>query len=93
MAFNKNKLTLVSQNGVPDAPKLWMYSTADLMNDIRVTDYFLNAIDLLSLNDIIIVNAEVGGGTPKVFFVYVNERTDATIDVVDGLQIPVTDLT
>ena len=73
-----------------DAGSLWMYASADAMTAIRAADYFLDAINELNVNDVIIVSSATGG-TPLLYITYVNANDGSTIDVVDGLAIPATD--
>jgi len=90
MAINKNKLVLLSQNGVPGSPKIWIYNSADTIAAINNANYFLTANDILSVNDVILVVSSTGG-TPVHSFVIVNAVSSATVDVSDGLVITATD--
>ena len=90
MAFNKNKLVLVSQNGVPDAPKLFLYTTADTVATVNTANYMLTANDILSVNDIILVVSSTGG-TPVITINYVNASSSTTVDLTDGLVVTATD--
>lgn len=90
MAINKNKLVLMSQNGVPGAPKIWIYTTADTVATVNTADYFLTANDILSVNDIIFVVSSTGG-TPVHTINIVNAVSSTTVDVSDGLVITATD--
>lgn len=73
-----------------DAGSLWMYASADAIATIIAADYFLDAINELNINDVLIVQSSTGG-TPAVTFTYVNANDGSTIDVVNGLVIPATD--
>tara|TARA_A200000159_G_C7324331_1_gene340246 strand:- start:425 stop:703 length:279 start_codon:yes stop_codon:yes gene_type:complete len=90
MAINKNKLVLISQNGVPGAPKIWIYTTADTVATVNTADYFLTANDILSVNDMIFVVSSTGG-TPVHTINIVNAVSSTTVDVSDGLVITATD--
>lgn len=90
MAINKNKLVLMSQNGVPGAPKIWIYTTADTVATVNTADYFLTANDILSVNDIIFVVSSTGG-TPVHTINIVNAVSSTSVDVSDGLVITATD--
>lgn len=68
----------------------WAYASPDAMTAIRVADYFLPAISLLKLGDVILVTAATGG-TATFHFTYVNANTGTAIDVTDGTQISATD--
>lgn len=88
MAFTRSSLYQVGPGG--SSPRLWVYSTADTQAVVRATDYFLDAINELSLNDIIHVVSSTGG-TPVVTISYVNANNGTTIDTVDGLTVTATD--
>lgn len=88
MAFSRAGFYQVGPGG--NSPRLWMYSTTDAIATVIAADYFLEAINELQVNDVIIAVTSTGG-TPAVTFTYVNENDGATIDVVDGLVIPATD--
>ena len=87
MAFNRNKLILVSEHGVPSAPKLYLYTTTDTIATVNTADYFLTASRILVVGDTIIVHSSTGG-TREVSLVIVNAVTiDSAIDVTDGLSL------
>ncbi len=88
MAFARTGFYQIGPGG--NAPRLWMYSTADAIATVVAADYFLEAINELQVNDVIIAVTSTGG-TPAVTFTYVNANTGTVIDVVDGLLIPATD--
>lgn len=89
MAFVRTDLHVIGgQTGT--APKICSYTTTDAMTVVRAADYFLDAIDILEVNDVILV-VSASGGTPNLYWTYVNANDGATIDVVDGLLIPTTD--
>jgi len=72
MAFQRTELARLG--GVnTDAGVLWMYKTADTIADVNTADYFLTAINEISLNDVIIVVSSTGG-TPVVTIAYCNEN-------------------
>lgn len=71
-------------------PKLCVYTTPDAMTVVRAADYFLPLIDTLEVNDVMLV-VSANGGTPNLYWTYVNANDGTTIDVVDGLLIPTTD--
>lgn len=89
MSFLRQGLARVSGANT-DASSLWMYATADTIATVIAANYFLDAINEINLNDLIIVTSSTGG-TPAVTFTYVNSNTGSAIDVVDGLLIPATD--
>lgn len=89
MAFTKEDFHVIGgQTG--NAPKLCSYTTTDAMTVVRAADYFLDIIDILNVNDVVLV-VSASGGTPLLYWTYVNANDGATIDVVDGLAIPTTD--
>jgi len=88
MPFARSGLYQVGPGG--NAPRLWMYNTADAIATVIAADYFLDAINELQVNDVIVAVTSTGG-TPAVTFTYVNANDGATIDVVNGLVIPATD--
>lgn len=89
MAFVRTDLHVVGgQTG--NAPKICTYTTTDAMTVVRAADYFLDAIEILDVNDVILV-VSASGGTPNLYWTYVNANDGSTIDVVDGLLIPTTD--
>lgn len=87
MSYSSSKLVLVSQHGVPSAPKLWLYTTADTIADINTANYFLNASRLLSVGDMIIAHTSTGG-TREISLLFVNAVTvDSAVDCNDGLSL------
>ena len=91
MAFDLNKLVLTTQHGVPDAPKNWIYTSADAIADINTAAYFNSASRLLNVNDTIDVVSSTGG-TPVHSRVIVNAVVfDGAVDVSDGVVLTATD--
>lgn len=88
MAFLRSGFYQIGPGG--NGPRLWMYNTPDAIATVIAADYFLDAINELQVNDVLIVVSS-NAGTPAVTFTYVNANTGAAIDVVDGLLIPATD--
>lgn len=87
MSYDKNKLVLVSEHGVPSAPKLFLYTTTDTIADINSANYFLNASRILSVGDMIIA-ATSTGGTRDINFLFVNAVTiDSAVDCNDGFSL------
>jgi hypothetical protein len=79
MAFDREKLALVTvhHTGVPF--KLWLYdSPTDTPPIIDGSGYFNNAIDLLSAGDVIMIKNGF-----STFFVTVNSISGGVIDVTD----------
>ena len=87
MSFDIKKLVLVSEHSVPNAPKLFLYTTTDSIATVNTADYFLSASRLLNVGDIIIAHTSTGG-TREISLVFVNAVTvDSSIDVSDGLSL------
>lgn len=76
-------------DGAP--PKsFWHYTSNDAMTTIRGADYFLSAINLLKLGDLLWITS-ANGSTPVHHLAYVNSNTGTAIDITDGLAITATD--
>lgn len=87
MAFSASGLTnLATASGV----NLWNYTTADAIADVNTADYFLDAIDMIRANDVMIIVSSTGG-TPVVSHAYCNSNTGTAIDIVNGVAITNTD--
>jgi len=87
MAYTADSLSNIATTS---GNSLWFYRTDDAMTDVRAADYFVDAIDMLRLHDVIIVMADVDG-TPDLKITYVNANNGTSIDVTDGLTITATD--
>lgn len=70
--------------------RIHSYTTTDAMTVVRAAGYFNDVSDIVAVNDIIAV-ATATGGTPALYFTYVNANASGVVDVVDGLVIPATD--
>jgi hypothetical protein len=73
-----------------------VYITTDALTTVRVADYFLSAVNELSLGDyirVVIVGGTISVPTSltSVNHTYVNARTATAIDVVDGVAVTSTD--
>lgn len=87
MAYSASGLTnLATASGV----NLWNYTTADAIADVNTADYFLDAIDMIRTNDVMIIVSSTGG-TPVVSHAYCNSNTGTAIDIVNGVAITNTD--
>ena len=87
MSFDIKKLVLVSEHGVPSAPKLFLYTTTDTIATVNTANYFLSASRLLNVGDMIIA-ASSTGGTREISFLFVNAVTiDSAVDCNDGLSL------
>ena len=87
MAFDKSNLSVM---GYSNGFTLWHYKTTDAMTVVRVTDYFLSAINQIRLNDILLC-VTATGGTPAPFWAICNLNSGTSIDVTDGTAIATTD--
>jgi hypothetical protein len=87
MAYTADSLSNIATTS---GNNLWFYKTDDAMTVVRAPDYFLNAIDMIRLHDVIIVMADVDG-TPDLKITYCNSNNGTAIDVTDGLTITATD--
>lgn len=87
MAFQSKDLSVLAYaNGFT----LWHYTTIDLVTDVDTADYFIEAIDMLRVGDIIIANADTDG-TPKSGFYLVSFNDGTTVDVNDMTQVGTAD--
>ena len=90
MAFSRSGLARLGTAN-SDAAALWMYKSTDAIGTINNADYFLSAINEINLNDVIIIISS-SGGTPADTISYCKSNTGSSIDIVDGLLVPATDL-
>lgn len=87
MAFVRNNLVPVSQDGT-DVFDIWKYqSSADAIAAINTAGYFNNASNVLSVGDVIFVK----DSSSVMTIVYVASNTGGVVDVTDGLTITATD--
>jgi hypothetical protein len=90
MAFTLNSFAPLSAMANSNAPRMFVYSTDDAVASVVAADYFIDRINQLLVNDVILVVSSASG-TPALTFTYVNANDGITIDCVDGLLIPATD--
>lgn len=88
MAFDLDGLYQVGPGG--GGVRLWTYTTADAVADVNTEDYFVEAKDLVNLNDIIFVVSSTGT-TPVVTITYFNQSDGTNVDVVAGNVLLATD--
>lgn len=87
MAFSASSLTnMATASGV----NLWHYTTADTIATVNTADYFLDAINMIRANDVMIIVTSTGS-TPVVSHAYCNSNTGSAIDIVNGVAITATD--
>lgn len=83
--------TLVNQVQTPsDAPRIFIYSSADAIADINTAGYFNGASKILRKFDILFIYSSTGG-TPALSIAYVNDNTNGVVDITDGTTITSTD--
>ena len=87
MSFEINSFQQIGPGG--SGPRMWVYNSPDSISVITAANYFLPAISLIGLNDVIIVVSSTES-MPQVNWTYCNENTGLVIDVVDGLVVPST---
>jgi hypothetical protein len=59
MAFARSGLYQIGPGG--NGPRMWMYNTADAIATVIAADYFLEAINELQVNDVIVAVTSTGG--------------------------------
>lgn len=89
MAFSRSGLQRIG-GANSDAGSLWMYSSTDTVATINTADYFLDAINEINVNDVLLI-ASSTGGTAVVTINYCNSNDGSAIDVTDGLVVTATD--
>lgn len=87
MAYSASGLTLI---GGASNQRLWYYTTADTIATVNTADYFVDAVNMIQKNDVIICVTSTGG-TPVVSHAYCNSNTGTAIDIVNGVAITSTD--
>jgi hypothetical protein len=87
MAYAASGLTLI---GGASNQRLWYYTTADTIATVNTADYFVDAVNMIQKNDVIICVTSTGG-TPVVSHAYCNSNTGTAIDIVNGVAITATD--
>ena len=87
MAYSASGLTLI---GGASEQRLWYYTTADTIATVNTADYFVDAVNMIQKNDVIICVTSTGG-TPVVRHAYCNSNTGTAIDIVNGVAITSTD--
>ena len=89
MAYSHPGLQRVGPSN-SDAPTFWTYSTTDSAADLNTADYFLAAINDLTVGDLIY--AITSTGTTAVAALYYVLSNDGTaVDVNDGTVLANTD--
>lgn len=87
MAFDLQKLSLVTQQGA-GLKNIWTYESADdAIADINTSGYFDDASDRLAVGDKIFVSDSAGVET----IVYVASNASGVVDVTDGTTLAATD--
>jgi hypothetical protein len=91
MAFDLNKLVLTTQHGVPDAPKNWIYTTADALAAVNTAAYFNSASRHLKVNDTMDVVSSTGGTSVHSRVIVNAVVFDGEVDISDGAVLAATD--
>lgn len=87
MAYSASGLTLI---GGASEQRLWYYTTADAIADVNTEDYFIDAINMIKKNDVVICVTSTGT-TPVISHAYCNQNDGTTIDIVNGVAVTNTD--
>ena len=82
MAFDRSNLALADSGQNSGLPRRWSYTTTDTDTVVSTEDYFLDAADLLTVGDVITVNADTDG-TPVYGRVLVLQNDGTNVDVAD----------
>lgn len=82
MAFDRSGLYQVGPAG--NSPRMWMYSTTDLIATVNTAGYFNDAATELSVRDVIWV---LDTNTPTTNIVSVLTNAAGVVDVSDGTAI------
>lgn len=82
MAFDRTNLGLDSASMNNGSPRSWTYTTTDTDTVVSTEDYFLDAADLLTVGDVIRVNADTDG-TPVFGRMRVLQNDGTNVDVAD----------
>ncbi len=90
MAFIRTDLALADAGQNSTLPRRSSYKSDDTDTVISTADYFLDAIDLLKVGDVINVGADLDG-TPLYGRMLVLTNTGSAIDVADIEAFTVTD--
>jgi hypothetical protein len=95
MAFARSGLQCIGASKKGNAPKLWLYKTADLATAVDAAGYFDNGATTntgmrneMSLGDLIYVHANSAGTVPTYGFMVVTQITAAgIIDVTNATAV------
>lgn len=90
MAFDRTNLALADAGQNSGLPRRWSYTTTDTDTVVSTEDYFLDAADLLTVGDVITVNADTDG-TPLYGRVLVIQNDGTNVDVADVEAFTTTD--
>tara|TARA_R110000796_G_scaffold42686_1_gene105288 strand:+ start:355 stop:624 length:270 start_codon:yes stop_codon:yes gene_type:complete len=87
MAYSASGLNRI---GGDSNRSLWMYVTADAIAAVNTRDYFLSAINMIKVGDVMITVTSTGG-TVVCGHTYFTENDGTNIDCVDGVAITASD--
>lgn len=96
MAFARSGLQMIGGSKSGNAPKIWLYKTADTQATVNTAGYFDNGSTTntgmrneMKVGDIVFVYDTT---TPSLVLTYVNEITAAgVIDIANGTTVSNTD--
>lgn len=99
MAFSRSGLTVVGGSKKGNAPKMWLYKTADTAATVDTRGYFDNATtsntgmrNEMSVGDLVYVHANSAGTTPTYGLMIVTEvSATGIIDVTNATALGATD--
>ena len=99
MAFSRAGLNVIGASKKGNAPKLWLYKTADTAATVDGAGYFDNGTTTntgmrneMSLGDLIYVNSNSAGTTPAYGLMIVTQITAAgIIDVTNATTLGTVD--
>tara|TARA_B110000977_G_scaffold121973_1_gene156819 strand:+ start:908 stop:1171 length:264 start_codon:yes stop_codon:yes gene_type:complete len=85
MAFSRDGLCRIGGSG--NGGSTWQYTSTDAKADIDNADYFLYAINELSIGDLIICKDTTTATAPIVHLTYIKTQTATSITAAAGLII------
>jgi hypothetical protein len=85
MAFDRSNLARMGGANT-GAGSLWMYRSTDAYATIVATDYFLEAITEIKLNDYVLV-VSATGGTPVATASYMKTNSGTSNKLATGLTV------
>lgn len=87
MAFIRTDLARVATGG---GNSIYLYRTADTAATVDTADYFVNAVDMLNVGDLLYVLSGIGG-TPAYGLMVVLSNSGTAVDVSDAVALGAVD--